>query len=290
MQKNMVQELMFHENSTKDAQLFVDFNLLKDSKEFNGEEAAVRFNDYMSSNIEQYEAGEKTEVTNNFSNFSEEVYFPRLGFGKTDNMNGRGTAAANFIDVLERLQKKDKLKSLTYGNIYATVFVQDYGPDKSSDTLITLITPELSKYTQKVAQAFGFPTMTKKVKYWNIEGHNWQKMDIILANTSGSDEEKDYLLVVPEEILTANLSYSMENFIFSYWREIMNNRLKVLGEPTLTKDKLVEHIKSYYESNYAYMLSVLTEMDSSQLQEYLERSKYRSLVKKNKRMGELRQE
>lgn len=290
MHPRTAERLFFHKNEFTDSLLFVDFNLLEGAKEFDGKVAASRFNDYMLFNIDKFRSGEKQQVAQNFANFSEESYFPKLGYGTKESGSGRGTTAESFIMVLEQLEKKKMLTTLTHGNIYSTVFVKDYGPDKSSDTLITLITPELSDYTARVAKIYNIPTITKFVKCWNVDTHQWEKMPIILANTFGTSNLNDYLLICPEEILTNNLAYSMRDFIFGYWREIMNAKLEKDGQHKLTYNELKNFVKANYESNYAYMLMILNEIDSFQLQEYIDRSLYKSLVFKNKRMNDLNQE
>lgn len=253
---------MFHKNTPIDDQLFVDFNLLSGAKEFDGEGAASRFNDYMIFNINRYKTGNKSEVINNFTNFSESSYFPKLGYGKTESGYGKGTAVESFITVLNILDQKNMLETLTQGNIYAAVFVKDYGPDRSSDTLIKLITPELSDYTKKVAKIYGFPTKVESVDCWNVDSHQWESKKIVLANTKGTTDVGDYLLICPEEILTSRLTYSMRNFIFSYWREIMNASLEKKDERGFTYNELVNFVNTNYASNYAYMLMVLSEIGS----------------------------
>lgn len=277
-----MEEKKYHKNSIeKDEEKFVDFNLLDQAQGFDGKSAIKTITDYMGFSLSEFSHGYTTKVAANFSEFSEKRYYPTLGYSKRLG-RGRGVKVKSFLEILNILAIRDKASDIMVGNMFAPVFVENYGPDRNSDFLIKLIIPQLSDYTKSVAQENGLETKVEKSKKWDISKHDWVPNNIVLAKFPN---ELEYRLIVPEEILTTKLPYDANDFIYRYWLTLLNERRKENGLKPYTQKDLREKEVSKYDSNHDYILSVLRQMSDEYLLGYMPRFKQSSInnsKKKNK--------
>lgn len=267
----------YHKNcDTNDDRLFVDFNLIKGCEGFDYAGALTGIQGYMQYNLELYKDGHRQIVADNFRKFSERNYFPSIRFS-TENKGGRGISSKKFLEILDLVFDRECAERLMMGNLFAPIFIENYNMDRNSDFLITLMLPQISEYTNAIAQQEGLETQTIVDSVWDFDEDKWVDGELVLAKFS---DDSKFRLILPEDILTTSLPYTGSRFIYWYWIKILNEKRFKNGLDRYTVNQLREYVKGNYDSNHEYLIHVLNEMTDEELENYL--SKFDAQSKQNR--------
>lgn len=98
------------------------------------------------------------------------------------------------------------------------LFVPDFGEDKFSDLVASLIKAELVSYTQEQCRIHNIDLSTSlQFYYWDIKNHNWGFIERELPGYDGHP-----ILLVPKQILVSKYLYSPNRYwtqVVSVWRQ-----------------------------------------------------------------------
>lgn len=263
-------DLDFHKNGNKDKIQFVEYNHLLRSKHLDCLGCALAIESYMTDVYDTFINGEEELALKKLSEFSEKSWFPKLGFSLKKG-NGRGPSFKCLIKILRKFKGKENAKKLITNTIFAIVFIEGYGADYNSDLLISLVAPFLSEYTKRVAKENNLDTKIKTVDVWNAKRKSWEKGKITVAKF---DDEDDFHLIVPNDILVTKLPYSASDFIFRYWRSIYNDRREKNGKSKLKRKDMCQIIKNEFDNDLTqYNMHILDKMSTIEIFNYLNRFK-----------------
>ncbi|WP_338215877.1 hypothetical protein [Companilactobacillus muriivasis] len=256
--------LNYHKNNDiKDDKKFVDFNLLKQCDDFDWIGFSPIIDSYIGYNISLYVKGEKKRVIRNFSNFSEKHFYPSIGYAGSSN-GGRGVKDKAFLEVFDLIAIRENAAKIMEGNIFAPVVVDGYGQDRNSDFLISLMLPQLSDYTEKVARQEGLEIKESESQKWDIKLEKWVPFNVTVAKFP---DDLVFRLIIPEGILTPELPYSASDFIYHYCMQIDNYKLD--KDNKYTQKTYNEMINQEYGSNHSFMLDRFKHMNDEQLLRYM---------------------
>lgn len=270
--------LNYHKNNDiKDDKKFVDFNLLKQCDDFDWIGFSPIIDSYIGYNISLYRKGEKKRVIRNFLNFSEKHFYPSIGYAGSSN-GGRGVKDKAFLEVFDLIAIRENATKIMEGNIFAPVVVNGYGQDRNSDFLISLMLPQLSDYTEKVADQEGLEIEKHKFQRWDVNLEKWVSFELTLAKFP---EDLVFRLIVPEGILTSELPYGAGDFIYHYCMDIDNYKMDEKSK--YTQKTYNEMIRQKYGSNHSFMLNRIEHMDDEQLLRYMHSRVANSKLNRDKR-------
>lgn len=262
--------LDFHKNGNTDKIQFVEYNHLLRSKHLDVLGCALAIESYMTDVYYTFINGDEELALKKLSGFSEKPWFPKLGFS-LKNGNGRGPSPNSIIKILRKFKGKDNAIELIMNTIFGIVFIKGFGADYNSDLLISLVAPFLSEYTKRVAKENNLDTKSETIDVWNANRKSWEKGKITIAKF---EDEDDFHLIVPNDILVTKLPYNARDFIYRYWRSIYNDRREKNGKSKLKRKDMYQIIKNEFDNDLTqYSMHVLDQMSTIEIYNYLNRFK-----------------
>lgn len=153
--------------------------------------------------------------------YSNECNATKLGYSVNKSI-GRGVSEQNLNKLFNGICKLSTLlKDNNENPMYLfqpdalKVFVYNFGPDRLSDLVTSIIKKELVEYSLSQAKKYGLPISFDKKNigfYWDMELHDWREIEEHVIMGPGGD----YLLLVPKQILTSEKNVDTRKFVQNY--------------------------------------------------------------------------
>ena len=195
----------------EDVQVFFDPSLLGDVSidGFDSNAAKKKVSSFFSKVVHLYSTGKKDEAAALFTHFDENNSFG-LGYSKSSR-KGRGLSTAMVIELFDRLFKITELQGTTLNNpaLYQ-MFIQNFGPDRFTDLLLTLIAEELTNFTNFENKKFNIGC----IKLSNTSNHQTYWTGSVVSNLKTIYVVNDVpVTLIPYKILTKKYAFSIIKFL-----------------------------------------------------------------------------
>lgn len=186
--------------------------------------------------------------------YSNECNATKLGYSVSKSM-GRGASEQNLNKLFNGICKLSILLKENSDNAIhllqpdaLKVFINNFGPDRLSDLVTSIIKKELVEYSLKQAEKHGLSISHNKKNlgfYWDMTVHDWKKIEehVII----GPDGE--YLILVPKHILTSEKNLDTRKFVQKYIFKRKQSECLENNSPLCTSKKLKNgKIKTFHPS------------------------------------------
>jgi len=195
----------------KDLKVFIDPNKINNTsnKDFNGELAKIKIEDFFLHNFNLYKSGKESQTLRNFES-SSEINATHLGYSNS-NSNGKGNSPIILKDVFDTIKDSGALTDSMISNpVILNIFVPNFGEDRLSDLITSIISKELAEYTLIRAKLYNLDLKYFTLcDFWNDKKSQWEKLKVKLP----FDALGKPILLVPKSIVSLQFEFSSENYL-----------------------------------------------------------------------------
>lgn len=198
---------------TKDVELYVDPTRILgvESEKFDSKTAKKKLDDYFLTVFTLYRKGEKQRAVSMVSS-SGEINATHLGLSKGKSQ-GTGVSPEILNRVFSQIVESGALTDeLLYQPMLIPMFVPNFGPDRFSDLVVSILSKELAEFTIKVCEEYGVPLSEESIalcKYYDIYSKKWIELKSCLP--CGPDGKP--ILLIPREIAVSEYNFSAVKYV-----------------------------------------------------------------------------
>lgn len=144
----------------------------------------------------------------------------RLGMSK-DAPNGKAIGKINADQIFGGIVSSDLfIKGIANQFEDISVYLKGIDKDKMSDMVTNIIKEPLAIFTHEQCKKHNIPCKDFEIEYWNPNNFRWEKSIFELP----FDNEGEYLLFVPKNILCIHTAYNFRTFLYKsilpFYKEI----------------------------------------------------------------------
>jgi len=162
--------------------------------------------------FELYIAGHRRQALDELFENSKESNANHLGYSKGYS-RGNGASKQALAKLFDTIQKTGALaQDIMIQPISILIFAHDFGPDRMSDLIVSILKKELVSYTLKEAKRLNIPIESEVIsygEYWDCETSSWQ--EISGEWVKGSDGKP--LIFTPKQTVSSQYGFSVNDYV-----------------------------------------------------------------------------
>ena len=226
-------------NMDGDTKLFINPTLLKYStyKSF-ANFGTEKVESFFKKIFELYSSGDREKALTLFTS-SGEINANHLGYsqGKSRGNGASKRALAKLFDTI--LQTGTLAEEIMTKPMSIMVFAHDFGEDRMSDLITSILKEEFVQYTLEQAEKYGIEIEQEEISYgnyWNEKMASWEKLKAKWVK--GADGKP--LILTPKQVVSERYGFSVTDYVTKVvwtWRKDyhITNRTS-LARPKFDKD------------------------------------------------------
>lgn len=200
--------------------LFIDPTRIEAESDSLSKECDNIIHDFFNTVLDLYESNKIEEARNSlvYSGESNEIFL-----GYTEGFpEGAGNSEEGLEKIFTYIHLNDLISKGLIGRIEDLhVFIDEFGSDKMSDLIASLIKAKLVEYTILQCEKYGIQRdcmLTKK--YWNPVEHSWKDFSELLPGVIGPGGRLYPVVLVPKRFTVSNYLYDATK----YWEKVISRR------------------------------------------------------------------
>lgn len=159
-----------------------------------------------------YSNGGKTQALNDLFDNSKENNSNHLGYSNGFS-RGNGASQNSLSKLFDTILQTGALaKNIMIQPISILVFAHDFGPDRMSDLIYSILKKEFVTYTLQEAKKLNIPIKNSTInygKYWNHKTNSWN--DLVENWIEGVDGNP--LIFTPKQIVSSQYDFSVNDYV-----------------------------------------------------------------------------
>lgn len=177
---------------------------------FDAKLAKKKIDNFFITSYSYYTSQQKEKAWKIFKD-SSEINGTHLGLSKGKS-EGKGLSVEMLDEIFSLMVNSNNFDHDELGNPrLLPIFIPQFGPDRFSDLIASIIVKELIEFTNICASKYGLPLSKEKKfirNFWDLESKSWQPLYDYTVTLN-----KESLILIPKNSVLENLQFSADDYV-----------------------------------------------------------------------------